>query len=38
MNSSTDLGTFGRFVETTVSEMPEDMRRVYDHTLKLRGL
>jgi 4-carboxymuconolactone decarboxylase len=38
MNSNTDFGTFGRFVETPVSEMPEDMRQAYDFTLKLRGL
>ena len=38
MNSNTDFGTFGRFVETPASEMPEDMRQAYDFTLKLRGL
>ena len=37
MNANTDFGTFGRFAETPVSEMPEDMRQARDCTLKLRG-
>jgi 4-carboxymuconolactone decarboxylase len=37
MSDQTDFGTFGRYVETPVSEMPEDMRQAYDYTRKLRG-
>jgi 4-carboxymuconolactone decarboxylase len=33
-----DFGTFGRFTETPVADMPEDMRQAYDFTLSLRGL
>jgi 4-carboxymuconolactone decarboxylase len=33
-----DFGTFGRFVETPVAEMSEDMRSAYDFTMQLRGL
>jgi 4-carboxymuconolactone decarboxylase len=38
MSGNTDFGTFGRFTETPVSEMPEEMRQAYYYTLKLRGL
>jgi hypothetical protein len=38
MSDNTDFGTFGRFTETPVSEMPAEMRQAYDYTLKLRGL
>jgi 4-carboxymuconolactone decarboxylase len=38
MSGNSDFGTFGRFVETPVSEMPEEMRQAYDCTRKLRGL
>ena len=37
MSDNTDFGTFGRFAETAVSEMPEEMRQAYDYTLKLPG-
>jgi 4-carboxymuconolactone decarboxylase len=37
MSDKTDFGTFGRYVETPVSEMPKDMRQAYDYTRKLRG-
>jgi 4-carboxymuconolactone decarboxylase len=32
------FGTFGRFTETPVAEMPEDVRDAYEFTRKLRGL
>jgi 4-carboxymuconolactone decarboxylase len=38
MTGTSDFGTFGRFTETRVSEMPEEMKQAYDHTRKLRGL
>ena len=38
MNDSSDSGTFGRFVETPVPEMPADMKQAYDYTRNLRGL
>jgi 4-carboxymuconolactone decarboxylase len=38
MTGNSDFGTFGRFTETPVSEMPADMKDAYDFTLKLRGL
>ena len=37
MSDNTDFGTFGRFAETPVSEMPERMKQAYDYTLKLPG-
>jgi 4-carboxymuconolactone decarboxylase len=37
MSDATDFGTFGRYTELPVSEMPEDMRQAYDYTRKLRG-
>jgi 4-carboxymuconolactone decarboxylase len=35
---ATDFGTFGRFEETSVDDMPADMREAYDFTMKLRGM
>ena len=32
------FGTFGRFVETPVAQMPPQMREAFDFTVKLRGL
>ena len=33
-----DFGTFGRFTETPVADMPPDMKQAYDRTRSLRGL
>jgi 4-carboxymuconolactone decarboxylase len=33
-----DFGTFGRYTETPVAEMPPEMRSAYDRTMELRGL
>ena len=33
-----DFGTFGRYVETPVEEMPPDMRSAYEYTRQLRGM
>jgi 4-carboxymuconolactone decarboxylase len=33
-----DFGTFGRYAETPVKEMPPEMRGAYDYTRQLRGL
>jgi 4-carboxymuconolactone decarboxylase len=38
MSENSDFGTFGRFVETPVVQMPADMKEAYDFTMKLRGL
>src|ERR1700744_4905440 len=38
LSTDTDLGTFGRFVETPVDEMDPETRSAYDFTLRLRGL
>ncbi|NEB93954.1 carboxymuconolactone decarboxylase [Streptomyces bauhiniae] len=38
MSGSDDFGTFGRYVETPVAQMPDDMRDAYEFTLGLRGL
>lgn len=38
MTSDADFGTFGRFTETPVNEMPDDMKQAYDFTMTLRGL
>ena len=38
MPEATDFGTFGRFEETSVRDMPPDMKEAYDFTMKLRGL
>jgi 4-carboxymuconolactone decarboxylase len=36
VSDNSDVGTFGRFVETPVKEMDADMRSAYDYTVKLR--
>ena len=33
-----DFGTFGRFTETPVDQMPPQMRAAFDFTRELRGL
>ena len=38
MFDSTDFGTFGRFTETLVENMPTEMKAAYDFTRRLRGL
>jgi hypothetical protein len=38
MPETTDFETFGRFEETSVRDMPPDMKEAYDFTMKLRGL
>ena len=38
MADNSDFGTFGRFNETPVSQMPAGMKDAYDFTRKLRGL
>lgn len=38
MSEAADFGTFGRFEETAVDDMPADMKEAYDFTIKLRGL
>ncbi|WP_435173472.1 carboxymuconolactone decarboxylase family protein [Actinacidiphila sp. bgisy145] len=38
LEDPTDFGTFGRFVETPVDEMPAAMREAYDVTTRMRGL
>lgn len=38
MSRDTDFGTFGRFVETPVDEMPRAMKQAYEFTRNLRGL
>ena len=37
MTGSADFGTFGRYEEVPVGEMPADMRAAYDYTMELRG-
>ena len=37
MPGNTDFGTFGRYQETPVDEMPPDMKDAYDFTMKLRA-
>jgi 4-carboxymuconolactone decarboxylase len=37
LSDNSDVGTFGRFVETPIKEMDADVRSAYDYTLKLRG-
>ena len=37
MTDTSDFGTFGRYQEVPVSEMPAEMRHAYDTTMKLRG-
>jgi 4-carboxymuconolactone decarboxylase len=38
VSDNSDVGTFGRFVETPVEDMDADMRSAYDYTVKLRGM
>jgi 4-carboxymuconolactone decarboxylase len=38
MSDSTDFGTFGRFTETLVENMPTETKAAYDFTRRLRGL
>ena len=38
VSDNSDVGTFGRFVETPLKEMDADMRSAYDYTVKLRGM
>jgi 4-carboxymuconolactone decarboxylase len=38
VSDNSDVGTFGRFVETPVKAMDADMRSAYDYTVKLRGM
>lgn len=38
MSSTTDFGTFGRFVETPVEEMTPAMHQAYEFTRGVRGL
>jgi 4-carboxymuconolactone decarboxylase len=33
-----DFGTFGRYAETSVGQMPADMKAAYDYTRELRGM
>jgi 4-carboxymuconolactone decarboxylase len=33
-----DFGTFGRYTETPVAEMPPEMHSAYEYTLRLRGV
>lgn len=37
MNAPTDFGTFGRFVETPLEQMPPTMKHAYEFTRRLRG-
>ena len=38
MAESPDFGSFGRYQETPLNEMSDEMREAYDFTMKLRGL
>ncbi len=38
MVAGSAFGTFRRFLETSIAEMPPDMRDAYDFTRRLRGL
>ena len=38
MPKPSDFGTFGRYVETAVDDMPTEMRDAYEFTMGLRGL
>jgi 4-carboxymuconolactone decarboxylase len=38
VSDTSDFGTFGRFVETPVDDMPPQMKEAYDFTRELRGL
>ena len=37
MTGKSDFGTFGRYQEVPVGEMPAEMRDAYDTTMRLRG-
>ena len=37
MSDPGDFGTFGRYQETSLAEMPAEMREAYDTTMRLRG-
>jgi 4-carboxymuconolactone decarboxylase len=37
MAENSDFGTFGRYVETPLEQMPDDMRDAFEFTVKLRG-
>lgn len=38
MSDQPDFGSFGRFIETPVDEMPSEMKEAYEFTKGLRGL
>ena len=38
MSDDQDFGTFGRFIETPVGQMPPEMREAFEFTKSLRGL
>ena len=38
MSDISDFGTFGRFVETPVDQMPPEMKQAYEFTHRLRGM
>ncbi len=38
MSDKSDFGTFGRFIETPVDEMPPEMEDAYNFTRRLRGV
>jgi 4-carboxymuconolactone decarboxylase len=38
MSANPDFGTFGRYQETPVDEMPADMKAAYEFTKQLRGM
>lgn len=38
MADRSDFGTFGRYCETPVADMPADMKGAYDFTKSLRGI
>ena len=38
MTDHPDFGTFGRFTETPVIDMPQDMKQAYEFTVALRGV
>ena len=38
MSQFPDFGTFGRYQETPVDEMPPEMKAAYEATTRLRGM
>jgi 4-carboxymuconolactone decarboxylase len=38
MPDDTDCGTFGRYAEIPLAQMPPEMRAAYDFTHAIRGL